>query len=248
VRIAAAVVATALAVLLVVVVPPLGRLRHERWRLRLAGDPSRRTGLYGRTLLTQWGLVAVVAVVGILAARSPASVGLRWHDTPFLVGAAVAFLGAAALVSTGARGDPDRVVETLARQPRVLLLLPRTRRERRAYAMVAITAGVCEEVVYRGFGIAYARWALPAASSTEVVLLVAAAFGLAHLYQGRRGMVGTFLAGVVLGAATVVSGSLLPAILLHCLVDLRPLLFRPEDVADAERLGATAPPAAPSPS
>jgi membrane protease YdiL (CAAX protease family) len=247
VRTAAAVLATALVVMLVAVLPPLGRKRQERWRLRLAAHPGRRVERYVRLLEGEGILLAFVAVVGILADRSPASIALRWGDAPATAGVVLGGALCATVAIVRRHAGSERVVAVLARQPRLLPLLPRTRRERLVYAGVALSAGFSEEVAYRGFGLAYARWALPA-DSAEVVLLVAAAFSLAHLYQGLRGIVGTFLAGLVLGALTVWTRSLVPAIVLHCLVDLRPLLFAPAQVvAAAQRCEAGEPPPAPAP-
>jgi membrane protease YdiL (CAAX protease family) len=106
-------------------------------------------------------------------------------------------------------------------------LLPRTTRERRWYTAVAVTAGVCEEVLYRGVVLVVATLLLPAVPLWALALGVAAVFGAAHLYQGPAGVAATTTLGAVLGLIVVTTGSLLPAMALHALVDLRVLLLRP---------------------
>jgi membrane protease YdiL (CAAX protease family) len=52
------------------------------------------------------------------------------------------------------------------------------------------------------------------------VLVSSILFGLAHLYQGRGGLVSTMLVGIVLGIGRVVYGSLVPVIFWHAAVDI----------------------------
>ena len=103
----------------------------------------------------------------------------------------------------------------------VAALLPRTTQERWTFAALAVTAGVCEELIYRGFGLAALRWAVPGIGEGALIAVTATAFGLAHLYQGRVGVVLTGVLGAYFAWMTISTGSLLPAMLLHGLVDLR---------------------------
>ena len=52
-----------------------------------------------------------------------------------------------------------------------------------------------------------------------VVLASAALFGFAHLYQGRGGLVGTLLVGIVFGATRIAYDSLVPVTLWHGTLD-----------------------------
>src|SRR5437868_2804339 len=45
-------------------------------------------------------------------------------------------------------------------------------------------------------------------------------FGLAHLYQGRGGFVGTSLLGVIFGVVRAIYGSLVPVVVWHAAVDV----------------------------
>jgi membrane protease YdiL (CAAX protease family) len=134
------------------------------------------------------------------------------------------------------------VIDALRRQARgFLALLPRCRREKLTFVVLAITAGICEEVVFRGFGIAYVRWLNPSTPNAVVVAVTAAVFGFGHLYQGARGVLLTGLIGVYLGWLTVSSGSLLPAIAIHALLDLRILALPDLGAAPVPPAGATPP-------
>jgi membrane protease YdiL (CAAX protease family) len=75
--------------------------------------------------------------------------------------------------------------------------------------------------VFRGFGFAYVRFLWPGVTDGWLIVITSVVFGLAHLYQGPRGVVLTGLAGAVFASMTITTGSLLPAIAVHAMVDLR---------------------------
>jgi membrane protease YdiL (CAAX protease family) len=105
-----------------------------------------------------------------------------------------------------------------------LAVLPRTATERRLFTVVGVTAGICEEWLYRGFFLAVVA-AVGGGLPTGVLVVVAAvAFGLAHAYQGPAGIVTTGLLGGVMAAIYLQTGSLLLPVLLHAVIDLRFLL------------------------
>ena len=92
--------------------------------------------------------------------------------------------------------------------------------ERWLWVAVALSAGICEEIVFRGWLLATLH---DIVGLTGTALLVAAsvAFGLAHVYQKVTGVVATTIAGLLFCVLYVKTGSLLLPILLHCLIDVR---------------------------
>jgi hypothetical protein len=85
------------------------------------------------------------------------------------------------------------------------------------FLRLAATAGLCEEFLYRGFAMAaLTRAGLPGWS---VVLLSSVLFGLAHLYQGRDGLVSTLVIGTVFGAARIAYDGMIPVMVWHFAVD-----------------------------
>jgi membrane protease YdiL (CAAX protease family) len=101
-------------------------------------------------------------------------------------------------------------------------LIPTTPAERLAVIPLAFTAGFCEEFLYRG---CLLNIAASATKSLWVGLLISSIlFGLAHLYQGRKGVIGTSFGGLVFGLIFLASRSLLPGQLLHTAMDLSQLL------------------------
>jgi membrane protease YdiL (CAAX protease family) len=96
-------------------------------------------------------------------------------------------------------------------------LVPLTLDEYRRFVALALSAGVWEELMFRGFLIAYAMHWIGAGPA---IVAAAAAFGLAHLYQGAAGIAKTALAGLVAGLLYWLTGSLWVPMVLHTAVDL----------------------------
>ncbi len=97
-------------------------------------------------------------------------------------------------------------------------LLPRTGREKGAFVGLSAAAGVGEELAYRGYALVAIQllgagpWAAAGASS--------AAFGFLHSYQGPVGVIRTGVMGFILAVPVLLTGSLLPSIAAHTLIDL----------------------------
>ncbi len=82
----------------------------------------------------------------------------------------------------------------------------------------SLSAGFCEEFLYRGF----LFWLLAAAGAGKGSRLVIAsiAFGLAHCFWGPWGMLWTTMLGFTFGLAVLRRGNVWPAVVAHTLLDL----------------------------
>ena len=108
---------------------------------------------------------------------------------------------------------------------RLQFVLPVSSRERCWWAFVSVTAGICEEWLYRGFLMAYlaGSWGGPNLGVAGALVSSSLVFGLCHIYQGRQGVIATTIAGLVFGLLALVTGNLALPMLLHVLVDVQVL-------------------------
>jgi CAAX protease family protein len=96
-------------------------------------------------------------------------------------------------------------------------MAPRTGSELGWWVVLSLSAGFCEEFLFRG----YLIWVLQpllglwGAAACSVVV-----FGLAHSYQGPKGVLATGVLGALFTLVVLGLGSLWPAIALHALVDV----------------------------
>jgi membrane protease YdiL (CAAX protease family) len=107
----------------------------------------------------------------------------------------------------------------------VSVLLPRSRSELLWCAVLAVIAGIGEELFFRGFiPLGIAGFAIPFDIALGLSVLL---FAATHWYQGPIGVLATGAAGAALTAAYVLTDSLVFAISIHVAIDLVGLVFRP---------------------
>lgn len=173
-----------------------------------------RLPAYWGSIATLWLLGSAAWLVGTRAA-GPAAVGLvalpvgawvAWSAGLTLAGLATIVVFRAVAVATGAGDSP------LLRD-----LLPRTPREKRVFALLSVAAGVSEELAYRGYAIGALAPLLGTGGAAAATSFV---FGILHGYQGLLGTLRTTVMGGLLAWGFLASGSLWPAIVAHCAIDL----------------------------
>lgn len=226
----------ALAAWLLLGEPLLGRWSHRRLLAALdAGQAGARLRFYRSWTTMAWVLAAITALVALANGWSSADLGLRQPQATGrfspgfiggMTGALVAGLVAGALLSRRrhlARAATARTPR-VAGGDKVLRMLPHGRAERWGFAALAVTAGVTEEWIWRGFGVALLHATWPGLPLAPTVIVLALAFGWAHLYQGLAGMVASAVLGGLFAWLYLAIGSLWLPMLLHALIDLRALL------------------------
>ena len=173
--------------------------------------------------LSQWLLASLSVLVVVTTGPGLRAAGvrvvaagliMRW--TLFLTLIPIAALGLVVLLER---------LNWFPEEPELVrLLIPRTRREKfLAVVLLAPTAALCEEFIYRGYllhqllawGIAI-PWAWIGSS---------VAFGMAHAYQGFNGMARAALLGGLLALPVVRLGSLYPSMIAHFLIDAVALVW-----------------------
>ncbi|MGO8793504.1 MAG: lysostaphin resistance A-like protein [Candidatus Sulfotelmatobacter sp.] len=224
----------ALALFLFVGVPIWDLL--ETRALKTSPNPRRKISSYRRIVAIEWiaALAAWLLLRTELFYTAPSAQRSSLHkiDSSFIWGFVLALL-VGSLLQAFLVGRNLKVRDKLLRAFRALdFILPVTREERAWFALVSITAGICEEILYRGFLIRYLSDS-PWHTGTWYALGVSSlAFGMAHGYQGVKGIAGTAIIGAVMAVIFIMTGSLWMPMALHAAFDLRVLLlFRPSDLA-----------------
>lgn len=106
-------------------------------------------------------------------------------------------------------------------------LIPRTKREKRWFFATSLAAGICEEMVFRGFLLFLLGLVFSAISPYLLVIMIGVLFGSAHFYQGMQGICKTAAIGMLFGFLYVCTDSLYPCILLHFLFDVSSVYLYP---------------------
>ena len=203
-----------------VIVPWRGRARLKQLLAKPRVEPAERLSLYCSTIAFQWIATAVAAWRAWAHGFTARQLGLAVPNRLKLL--VITVLGAVLIVTLqwlnlrrmGRSTSPLRgPLQALAER-----ILPQSTMELIPFFALAVTAGLCEEFLYRGFAMAVlTRSGLP---TFAVVILSAILFGMAHLYQGRAGFVSTTLLGILLGVSRAALGSLVPVVAWHMGVDV----------------------------
>lgn len=178
--------------------------------------PPRRT-LYVWASAFLWALAGITALV--LAWEGVGPHEIRLTDGGILTRLFWAAAGTLAGIASAVVFTFAGRAMGLRESTLVLHLMPRTARDRLAFAGVALTAGFTEEFVYRGV----ALWGLagwlgqgPWASAA----ITSAAFGILHRYQGLIGILRGTALGFVLAGTVILGGGLPAAMGAHAGVNL----------------------------
>jgi membrane protease YdiL (CAAX protease family) len=223
---------------LVLVEPFIGVRIYRNLERRVATDLRARERVYVQFLIWEWAWMVVVAVLLLKTPEPFSSLGFRlpggelgsaWLG--FVVAVALALAAPVVLM----RLVPEYRRRNLKGLEKVSALMPVTNRERWLWAALAVTAGICEEVVFRGFLTLYLSHNLPGLHPVAIAAIAGVLFGLGHAYQGWKAALGLCAVGIGLGVIYWQAESLVPVIAIHALMDLRILLVwkGPEKSAEA---------------
>lgn len=185
-------------------------------RVRVTQNPH-RVPMYLLTMVSEW-LVFVYVVAGVRRRGASISlvVGTRWsscRQLPRDIGIAAAFW----VFSGGILVLFARLLHIDSSSRNVQFMLPHGALELALWVAVSVSAGICEETIFRGYlqrqFIAFTR------SAPVGIVLAAAAFGAAHAYQGWRMTILIGIYGLMFGILAYWRGTVRPGMIVHAWQD-----------------------------
>jgi membrane protease YdiL (CAAX protease family) len=204
-----------------IAVPLLGRRRVGQLMRTPSTTKMDRLSLYATTLAFQWIAAGVILWRAAAHEIRAAQLGLAIGN-PILTVTITIVLTALVLLNQliSLRRLVSNPAEAQGLLPQLALkLFPQDDVERLAFFALVVTVAICEELVYRGFvQCVFQDWSK--GSVTVGVLGSAIYFSIAHLYQGRRGLASTLVAGLIFAGARAWTGSLLPSVAAHFVADI----------------------------
>jgi membrane protease YdiL (CAAX protease family) len=183
-------------------------------------DPSQaRLWLWSGWMILLWTLVATGVALWLFEARTWEALRLTiprgwrlWSTLGLAFALAITYARTVVRITRSSRSRRIKVGN-----PHVEKLSPHTRSELGWWVAVSLSAGFCEEFIFRG----YLIWVFqPVFGLWGAAAFSVVAFAMAHTYQGVKGILGTGIIGSLLTLVVLISGSLLPAIALHALADI----------------------------
>lgn len=215
------------------VVPVLGR-RRVRALLQLHDTTKLdRLSIYASTIAFQWLAAALVlwrAVQhGITATQLGVNLSHGYLTITILIVISSLFLANQIASVRRIRSDPAALRSETVQL--AMKIFPRDAIERLSFLALVATVAICEEFIYRGF----AQYVFQDWSRSLLVGILGSAllFSVAHLYQGKRGLISTFAVGLLFSGVRAWTGSLVPTIVAHFVADLSIGLLAPSHIREA---------------
>lgn len=217
------------------VVPWRGAVRVRQLLAAPQLSSTDRLALYASTMALQWALVALVAWRCYERGLGFEALGVALPHAQLTAAVSV---GLVILLSAMQLAS----LRQLARLPRneqgflgemARKIMPQDAIEALGFAGLTVTVALCEEFLYRGFVFAAIEQAT-SGSLLQAVVGSAALFAVAHAYQGRRGIIVTFIVGLLFAGVRSWTGSLLAPMAAHLVTDLLAGLLAPRMLRAAD--------------
>ena len=194
------------------------------------GDNSKKIKFYRYTIFWLWIPVILIFLLLVISGISVDSIGIKWIqiDTSSLstwviypaIGFYVFFLLYNIYSIIIFKSNKESRAKAAKSIPDDLKwIFPITQREKRVWTLVSISAGLTEEIMYRGYFFYALAIFFPNLSLLYILLITTLIFGIGHIYLGKEVIKSTLL-GLIFGIYYIVFASVIPVIIIHIAQDL----------------------------
>lgn len=217
-----------LMIYLAVVAPVTGYLGHKKLK-RSVGIPN-KINEYKHLILWSWLPVFFICLLLPLPDTSLSNLGFRWINLnkssisnwvviPFITLCLIYFFYNIYLIVILKIDIKVRAEASKKLPDDIKLFLPVTKQEKNKWVQVALSAGITEEVIYRGYMFFALAYFFPSISIVYILLISTVLFGVGHIYQGKE-VIKPVILGLLFGFAYIVFDSIIPVMVLHATQDL----------------------------
>ncbi|WP_066051994.1 CPBP family intramembrane glutamic endopeptidase [Robertmurraya korlensis] len=220
---------------LVLYEPVYGYFDYQKFKRKVQKDSKERIKYYKKVMLGLWLPTIAILMVTALGPLTFQEIGLKGISInmetlgPLVTYTAFGLVGiycigliyylVGAKVSQKMRTEIARVKKEEFDKSAFKDIMPVSKEDKRLWTYVSWTAGITEEVIYRGFLLIALTQMFPSHSLWLTIILSGVMFGLAHTYQGFVNVIKTSLFGLVFSILYIGLGSIVPLIILHFLID-----------------------------
>lgn len=209
------------------IIMPFRSIQAQKQIKELEYSTTTKIQMYWINGFGLWAMAVIVLLVWWFSDRVVMDLGLNWPPPPLdrISGTLVITFIILYLLDVGSELATKALREkTFERWTTDMPFLPAKDVEWLHFNFLSLSAGICEEIVFRGFFITYLYSLLQflpiQTAQILAVLFPAIIFGFVHYYQGWKAMLKISLMAVLFGYIFMLTGSLWLLILLHFLVDL----------------------------
>jgi len=205
-----------------VIIPGVSLYKYRQLLNSLSqGETINRVSIYSSTIISQWVMLAVAGILWYLLDREWSLLGLHlefssytWLASLLTVITVIALVVQLVQVRKFSTEQLHDFQQKLGVE---WMILPQTPQDLRWFNLVSCTAGIVEEILWRGLLIWYLNQFFPFwIAATGSILL----FTLAHSYQGLANIPKIAAVATLLTLVYWLTGAIWLAIILHIVFDL----------------------------
>lgn len=202
---------------------PLRSVKAQDMLKKITFTPMMKSRLYLGNSLSLWAMAGILAGINWFMGRPPAGFGLHWPPAAlnayayWALGGFVLLYGFDLVYETS---FPKTRKQTITEWQENIPFLPVSFREFKQFIPLALTAGICEEFIFRGYFITYFYNLVGKDFAYLAIVIPTLIFAMVHQYQGKKAMIKIFFMAIFFGLIYYFTGSLWQVMLLHFFVDL----------------------------
>lgn len=220
-----------LLIALIVLYPILGvKVIKKLKKSYVDGDTNRKVIFYREQIFWSWIPLFLIFLLIPISGVNLADIGLKWNPTnisslsKWIVYPVIGFYLLHLfqniyhiIVFKTNNKKREKIAEGIADDFK--WFLPITKKEKRVWNYLSISAGITEEILYRGYFFFALAIIFPALNLVSILLVTTLIFGIGHIYLGKEVIKSTLL-GLFFGIYYIVFDSVIPVIIIHIAQDL----------------------------
>lgn len=216
-------------ILLIIYYPISGYYEIKRLKNQ-SSNSNEKIKFYHNTIIWAWVPILLIFSLIPLSELSLNDIGIKWvnFDTSTLpkwflytsIGLYIIHLIQniySIIVFKYHKKSRDKVAQSISEDHK--WFLPINQREKQLWTRVSISAGITEEILYRGYLFFALETIFPSLSIIFILLISTLIFGIGHIYLGKDVIKSTFI-GFLFGVYYIAFDSVFPIIIIHIAQDL----------------------------
>lgn len=219
-----------LIILLTVYFPISGHFAIKKLKKGPADGGYNKSKLYRETIIWLWIPVFLILLLIPISGTDLNSIGIKWIDLdanslnkwvvyPSIGLYILYLLYNIYLILVLKYNKESRVKASQGISDDYRLFFPITKNEKHLWSYVSFSAGIAEEIIYRGYFFYALAVLFQGLSLIQILFITTLLFGIGHIYQGTKVIKPTII-GLIYGIFYLVFDSVLPVIIIHVTQDL----------------------------
>ncbi|MDP3452356.1 MAG: CPBP family intramembrane metalloprotease [Bacteroidales bacterium] len=216
--------------LMTIVYPIAGYYQSKRLRDQMVNRVHNRSIWYISSIIWSWIPTLIITATVLISGFSMADLGFvtpseQTNEIPKLLfygalaGALIYFAYSLYCIITFRVNNKVREEHADKISAAIKMMLPVSLKEKRVWTLLSISAGITEEINYRGYLFLAIPLLFPRVGGVAIIAISSLLFAIGHIYQGKEAYKPA-LAGVAIGTIFYLTGSIYPVIIIHIAQDL----------------------------